>query len=76
MGRRYLIVGVPLLLIFSVFTAITGNWTLFFYASPIFVLCLALALILVMTPPSEADDADDADDGVSQAIQLGTHLRR
>jgi hypothetical protein len=58
-GMLYLVVGVPVLVIFAVLSALTGNWRWLLYASPIFMLCLALALILLITPPDEPDKPDE-----------------
>lgn len=75
-GAFYLVVGVPVLVIFGVLSALTDNWIWLLYASPIFVLCLALALILFMRRPDEPDEPDESNDGAGQSAQPAIHLRR
>ena len=78
-GAFYLVVGVPVLVIFGVLSALTDNWIWLLYVSPIFVLCLALALILFMRQPDEPDEPDEpteSNDGTGQSAQPAIHLRR
>jgi hypothetical protein len=74
-----LVIGVPVLLLVCVLSALTDNWTWLLYASPIVVLCLALALVLLLKrpdEPDELDDPDESDDGAGRAAPLAFHLRR
>jgi hypothetical protein len=78
-GLLYLVVGVPVLVIVGVLSALAHNWIWLVSASPIFVLCFALALILCLRRPDEPDEPDELDgpdDGAGQAAQPATHLRR
>jgi hypothetical protein len=78
-GLLYLAVGVPLLIILGVFSALTDNWIWLLSASPIFVLCFALALILCLRradEPVEPGEPNELNDGAGQSAQPAMHLRR